>query len=185
MYSISQQRIDFYEVGGANEQNYIFLVFQDGCEGEFDFFEDGVAMSPFMVHPQTIPFPIGLPTANWKYAIVDIGITSRMITVKNDCSPFSLGYFNGGVGTASYGYISGFGSMSLPFDTLWRCPDSEGSGCGGDLKLYTGIPIAESWNWYLDHPNPTLGDPTFWQTKCLLYLMIPLRCLKEAGMTLL
>jgi hypothetical protein len=154
MYSISQYQMSFYVSDGTT--NEIFLVFQSGCSADFtfDFFDgDGnpVSLTSPSVSEGNIPFPPELtgPGANWKYARVSLpsGAAGTMATVKNSRSPFSLGYLNGGTssGTASYGYISGFGSSSFQLDTVWRCRRC--TTCP-PIKLATPVTMALSWTWF-------------------------------------
>ena len=143
MYSISQKQIDFYvTTGGVNN---IFLVYKTTGAGNFTF--NGVTTS---ITGGTVIN--SLP--DWSYATVNVGsYAGGVLSVKNPDSPFSLGYFNGNGSSASYGYLSGFGRMALPFDTLWICGDNQAiSGvCGSSpIELKTDVPLADQWIWKLD-----------------------------------
>jgi len=144
MFSISQKQIDFYassiSTTGNSNGNYIFLVFQDTMalfNYGFDFYVDNVTTSVTVVGG-TIPFPTtGFAATNWKYAKIEldhgVGYAGKTISVRNDYTPFSLGYFNGVTGSASYGYLSGFSGVDFSFNNTWRCPD-----CGGcPIPLFT------------------------------------------------
>ncbi|MDR2121443.1 MAG: hypothetical protein LBP64_11315 [Tannerella sp.] len=163
MYSISQKQIDFFQVGGSGISNFIFLVFKEGCENDFSFTRGGTPIYP-TVNPQSIPFPPTVLSSDWKYAVIDLGINEGMVSVKNTCSAFSLGYLSGtSSGSASYGYLSGFGSMTLPFDTLWICGDNQqihSDHCSGnDIELKTDVLIADRWTWKRD--NNVIFDDTY------------------------
>ncbi|MDR1408582.1 MAG: hypothetical protein LBJ23_11155 [Tannerella sp.] len=161
MYSISQHRIDFFQTSGTS---YIFVVFKEGTDDQFEFYANGTDItSTITVTPQSIPFPSEISSKDWKFARINLGATERMITVINDASAFSLGYFNQDGGTAAYGYLSGFGSMSLPFDTLWICGGSQvaSGSCIGDIQLQTGVLIADKWKWSIDEaPLPESANDT-------------------------
>jgi hypothetical protein len=135
------------ERGGDNT---IFLVFQEGCESAFtiriddtsygyDPDDPDASLVPLpndslfritTVDPKDIPFPLsgaGVVTgeaAKWKYAIVTLpkAAAKNLVTISNDQSDFSLGYFNNGRATAAYGYLSGYGPWEFDPDTIWRCP---------------------------------------------------------------
>ncbi|MDR2139571.1 MAG: hypothetical protein LBP50_08490, partial [Tannerella sp.] len=168
MYSISQKQISFYNAN-SSKTNHIFLVFREGCESGFVFNykktdgTDTVMVSP-TINPQDIPFPASVKSKNWKYARVALpeGITNskdKIITVTNLLSPFSLGYFNDNKSSASYGYLSGFGSFKFDLDTMWSCVGSQGceTNCSETRpKFQTGLENAESWTW-VRNDTDTLG----------------------------
>ncbi|MDR2921075.1 MAG: hypothetical protein LBV72_17145, partial [Tannerella sp.] len=148
MFSIAQQELAFYArdmAGNGADINEILLVFRDTCENYFEISNGGPftqlsSLTP--VVPGLIPGPVG-GSIIWKWAKVSLPAGYRddnMITIRNSESPFSLAYFNGDDGTSSYGYISGFGDWSLPYDTLWRC-----AGSNSWFTLPGGYALSYNW----------------------------------------
>ncbi|MDR3269763.1 MAG: T9SS type A sorting domain-containing protein [Tannerella sp.] len=170
MYSISQNEISFYASNISGTGNHIFLVFREGTAGNFEFTyrepSTGVEIDPQITGPSvtatagTIPFHTEFNATNWQYARVDIpdDAATKMVTVKNSNSVFSLGYFNYPGSTASYGYLSGFSGVDFAFNDTWRCPD-----CGSCTNpiFQTNYDMFNSIAWYLnDDPTPISFDDT-------------------------
>ena len=157
MYSISQQQISFYQSNGAVGKNNIFLVFRTDCDTAFTISIDGGPAQKFadaglVITPKTIPSHIA---GEWKYANVtlDNAWDNHVVTIKNETSTFSLGYFNGvGTSTAGYGYLSGFGSFAFDPDTFWRCADNP-----QPVTLVGGYALSYRWSHYPDtgYTTPT------------------------------
>lgn len=148
MFSITQQELAFYAKnmsGNGADINEILLVFRDTCENYFEISNGGSftrlsSLTPVVANP--VPGPI-VGSITWCWAKVTLPAGYRddnMITIRNSESTFSLGYFNGDDGTSSYGYISGFGDWSLPYDTLWRC-----AGSNSRFTLSGGYALSYDW----------------------------------------
>lgn len=123
MYSISARKISFNKANMST--NAIFLIFRTGKVGQFKITDkNGVdRTSSVTITPESI---IGMP--DWQYAKVDIStniIAPGQCTIENSESAFALGYFNYDGGTASYGFLSGFGDFSISDrDTIYVCESS-------------------------------------------------------------
>ncbi|MDR1779810.1 MAG: IgGFc-binding protein, partial [Tannerella sp.] len=176
-YSISQKKIDFY-LDIQTVGNFMFVVFKAGSENDFDFVYNGIHHNTSLAsYARPVPAPAGMAD-DWRWAKVNLSAAPFSIpdyttlSVRNSTSPFSLGYFNGNTGTAGYGYLTGFGRMSLPFDTLWSCisaprgdqttsaPGSQ-PACAGDLTIRTGVAVADLWKWYKDDDATPFITATF------------------------
>ena len=139
MFSITQQQLAFYS--SDMPVSDVLLVFRDTCENYFEISNDGVNYVPLTVTDNPIPSLPG--TVVWKWDKVSLPPGYRndnIVTIRNTESAFSLGYFNGDPNTASYGYISGFGDWSLPYDTLWRC-----AGSSSPFTLIGGYALGYKW----------------------------------------
>jgi hypothetical protein len=170
MYSISQRQIDFFQSSAAD--NCIFLVYLEGDEpihnvDSFYISFDGGTPDRLTSYgivdtiiTGDIPFPSGInDNGGWQFAKIRLNdpTLNRMVTITNNRTPFSLGYFSGSRGgTSAYGYLSGFGSFKFDLDTMWRCLDGQCVDCGlsttctTNPQFNTGLFIAESWKWTRD-----------------------------------
>ena len=146
MFSITQQQLAFH--AASTVYSDILLVFRDTCETYFEISNDGVTYVPLAVTPNPIPGLTGAITWRWAKLPLPAGYRNDgLVTIRNSESAFSLAYFNGDVsGTSGYGYISGFGDWSLPYDTLWRC-----EGSNARFTLTGGYALGYDW----ELPNGT------------------------------
>ena len=131
MYSINSRRISFYKESSSYNHN-IFVLVRDGNEG--DFTVNGNASTLLATDFTTVPNMSG-----WKYARKDISpLTAGTVVINNSGGAFSLGYFYTGAAggaSASFGYLSQFGSLSFP-DTTYICDGSTITLDGGYALSY-------------------------------------------------
>jgi hypothetical protein len=147
MYSISQHQISFYATNGTS--NDIFLIYRmekepnhvskDSFQIEVDnggsqYFSTASTYISSNI-PGEIPFPTGgtppFPATDWGYLNVrfNSAVIGKVVTIRNNVTPFSLGYINAVNGTAGYGYLSAFSSFEFDLDTVWRCRSFPEHGC--------------------------------------------------------
>ena len=147
MYAIGNKRIDFYQ---SETTNYGYMVYRAGEDTAFYLSVDGgpefnlpnaytSGYPAFYTEKGPLPF-----TPDWEYMRIQFsgsGTNNRMVTVKNENSPFSLAILNAhsSNGVASFGYLSGFGNWQFEPDTVWLC------GSGGTTKLMGGYALDYEW----------------------------------------
>ncbi|MDR3261758.1 MAG: T9SS type A sorting domain-containing protein, partial [Tannerella sp.] len=172
MYSISQHQISFY---ASDLPNSIFLVYRKDeidsvlTKFEIDF---GSGYNPLTsatagvssFHVGDIPFPTGnFEATDWRYIKVRFtaGIINTMISIRNNYTPFSLGYFSGDVEhSTSYGYLSAFSGFEFDLDSIWRCRPDPGHSC----EYWNGTAYVPCNAAYRDnklHVN-VLADTVYW-----------------------
>ena len=147
MYAIGNKRIDFYQ---SETINYGYLVYRAGEDTAFylsvnggpEFNLPSVYTSGYPAfYQEKGPLPF---TPDWEYMIIQFsssGTNNKMVTVRNDNSPFSLAVLNAhsSHGVASFGYLSGFGDWKFEPDTVWLC------GSGGKTRLMGGYALDYEW----------------------------------------
>jgi gliding motility-associated-like protein len=130
MYSINSRRIMFYKKAATNHQ--VLVLVRDGNEDAFTV--NGSATVLRSTDFVNVPNITG-----WKYARTSIAssVADGTVTVNNEKGAFSLGYFYTGTttGTASFGYFSGYGTLTF-LDTTYKCANASVTLDGGYAKSY-------------------------------------------------
>jgi hypothetical protein len=122
IYAIGQKQLTFYQIQATYEQG--FAVFRTGAQSGFRI-SYGTVNSAVL----NVGAPIAVPNQpDWQVARFTLpsAANNRVVTIRNDQSPFALGYIAanpaGSTCMTSYGYFSAF-SFELP-DTTYMCTNA-------------------------------------------------------------
>jgi hypothetical protein len=137
LYAIGQKQLSYYQISGVSIQKG-FLVFRSGTQGGFRISYGTVNNAVLNVNaPYEVP---NMP--DWKVARFDLpsNANGRVVTIRNEQSPFAFGYITGEVtNNDSYGYFSAY-SFELP-DTTYMCTTNP------SVTLEGGYAMSHTWTY--------------------------------------
>jgi hypothetical protein len=147
LYAIGQKQLSYYQVSGVSVQKG-FAIFKAGMQSGFKISYGSTSNVTLNVGtPVTMP---AMP--DWVVGRFDLpsAANGRVVTIRNDLSPFAFGYITGDVpNNDSYGYFSAFG-FELP-DTTYMCTNAASVTLEGGYAMayewsYNGAPIENAQN---------------------------------------
>jgi hypothetical protein len=150
VYAIGQTQLSFYQVSVQDQSSAAvqkgFMVFRSGAEAGFSIsYGAGASFQPMSLTPLAVP-----KVSDWKVARFDYAAppaAGRTVTIRNEQSPFSLGYIMGNVvNNDSYGYFSAFGTFEFPALTYM---------CGPSVILQGGYAGSYLWSFPDGHTETT------------------------------
>ena len=149
IYSIGQNTLSFFQLGlepDRIEENVAFVIFKDTTENHFTIKYDG-NVHPLPITANSVP---NISEWKWGKATLPSEANGKHVTIKNDISSISLGYFAygniGGMATALYGYLSAYGGFDFGYDTIYRCD--------ANTTLEGGFADSYIWRYSLSENGP-------------------------------
>jgi hypothetical protein len=158
LYAIGQNQVIYYQIGEGVTERKGVLVFRSGTESSFTI---SYGSTNTVLNVGT-PYPVP-NVADWKVARFDLpgDADDKVVTIRNELSPFSFGYITGYGYNVSYGYFSAFGTFEFPAITYM---------CGSSVVLHGGY--AENYTWTFPDGHTETGASSITATQEGVYTLV-------------